>query len=78
MLDPHRTGHELTYHPGEANLRLSDACLINKVDSAAPEQLELLLKNIDSANPGARVIRARSAISVDHPERIAGRRVLVV
>jgi predicted GTPase len=78
VLDPHRAGHELTYHPGEANLRMADVLIINKVDSASQEQLDLIMKNIASTNPGAEVIRARSVVSVDHPELIRDKRVLIV
>lgn len=78
VLDPHRPGHELAYHPGEANLRMASVLLINKVDSASREQLDLLAGNIALANPKAEVIRARSVISVDHPERIRGQKVLII
>jgi predicted GTPase len=78
VLDPHRAGHELSYHPGEVNLRLADVLVINKVDSASQEQLDLLMKNIASTNPTAEVIRTRSVLSVDHPEWIHGKRVLIV
>jgi predicted GTPase len=78
VLDPHRAGHELAYHPGETNLRMADILVINKVDSASQEQLDLLQQNIALTNPRAEVIRARSELSVDHPERIQGRTVLIV
>jgi predicted GTPase len=78
VLDPHRAGHELTYHPGETNLRMADVLVINKLDSASQEQLDLIMENIASTNPGAEVIRARSVLSVDHPEWIHGKQVLIV
>ncbi|NNF47843.1 MAG: GTPase [Desulfofustis sp.] len=78
VLDPHRVGHETTYHPGETNLLLADVALINKVDSAAPEDVTTLEKNISSRNPGARIVLANSEVIADDAERIAGKRVLVV
>jgi predicted GTPase len=78
LVDPLRVGHELSYHPGEANLRRADVVLINKMDSATPEQVEQLEETIAAVNPGATVVRANSAVSADDPEAIAGKRVLVV
>ncbi|MBT8345834.1 MAG: cyclic 2,3-diphosphoglycerate synthase [Desulfofustis sp.] len=78
VLDPHRVGHETTYHPGETNLLLADVALINKVDSAAPEDVTTLEKTISSRNPGARIVLANSEVIADDAERIAGKRVLVV
>src|SRR5919205_21246 len=60
VVDPHRPGHELRYHPGETNLRMADVCIVNKVDSALPEGVEAVLGSIRTANPLARVIRAAS------------------
>jgi predicted GTPase len=78
VVDPLRAGHELTYHPGEANLRAADVLVVNKVDSATPEQLGRLEQTIRAANPGATVVKANSRVSVDDPAAIRGRRVLVV
>ena len=78
VVDPHRVGHELSYWPGEANLRRAGVIVINKVDSATNDQLELMRVNIEQANPEAIVVEAASTIRVDDPDSIAGRRVLVV
>ncbi len=78
VADPHRPGHELTYHPGEANLRMADAVVINKSNSATPEGFETVRRNIALANPGARVFRGRSPLTVDLPDLVKGRRVLAV
>lgn len=78
VVDPHRAGHETTYHPGEANLRRADIAIINKVDSADPLDVEKVKKTIETINPQARIIMANSPITVDDPEAIAGKRVLVV
>ncbi len=78
VTDPHRVGHELSYYPGETTLRLADIVVINKIDTSGPEQMHQLRKNILKVNPGARVVDAASPISVDYPERIRGKRVLVV
>ncbi len=78
VADPLRAGHETTYHPGEANLRMADVVVINKMDSASTEQVEALLRTIDELNPGATVVKANSRVTVDDPAAIAGKRVLVV
>jgi len=78
VVDPHRPGDELSYFPGGTNLLLADVVLINKIDSADYESLQQVRLNIREANPGAVVIDAASPISVDHPERIRGKQVLVV
>jgi predicted GTPase len=78
VVDPHRPGHELLYHPGETNFRRAQVLVINKIDSAEKEKLEQLLENIKTCNPEARIIRANSAISVPEGEEIAGKTVLVV
>jgi predicted GTPase len=78
VLDPHRVGHETTYHPGETNLLMADVALINKVDSAAPENVATLEKTISRHNPGARIVLADSEVVADEAARIAGKRVLVV
>ena len=78
VTDPHRPGHELSYYPGEVNLRTADVVVINKIDSAAPENVETVRANIRRVNPKAAVISANSAIEVDDPTVIEGKRVLVV
>ncbi len=78
VVDPHRPGHELLYHPGETNLRLADVVVVNKVQTARPEDVAQVLGNVARANPGAMVIRAASPIAVDDPAVLRGRRVLVV
>jgi len=78
LVDPHRPGHERRYHPGEANLRMADVVLINKVDTAPPEGVDEVRASIRDLNPDARVIEAASPLYVDRSELIRGRRVLVV
>jgi predicted GTPase len=78
LVDPHRAGHELSYYPGETNLRISDLLIVNKVDTADPIKVEEVLDNCRSANPGATVIKCRSVITADEPELIAGKQALVV
>ncbi len=78
LVDPLRVGHELTYHPGETNLRGADVVLINKIDSATPAQVAQLEATIAEANPDAIVAKANSLVTCDDPEAIAGKRVLVV
>lgn len=78
LVDPHRPGHELSYYPGETNLRMSDLLIVNKVNTADPANVETVLENCRRANPRARVIQCRSVVKVDHPELIRGKRALVV
>jgi predicted GTPase len=78
VVDPHRPGNELSYFPGETNLILADVVLINKVDSADYQDIEQVRFNVRSTNPEAILIEAASPIFLDHPERIRGKRVLVV
>ncbi len=78
VLDPHRVGHELRYHPGETNLWMADVCIINKCDSADEEDIVKLEKNIRSVNSDAEIIRANSPLTVTDPEAIKGKRILVV
>jgi predicted GTPase len=78
LVDPLRAGHELTYHPGEANLRAADVIIVNKMDSATPEQVAELDATIAATNPGATVVKANSLVTVEDPESIRGKRVLVV
>jgi predicted GTPase len=78
VVDPHRPGHELLYYPGEINFRRAHVLVINKMDSAEKEKLNVLLENIKKFNPEATVIRANSAISVPEGKEIAGKTVLVI
>jgi predicted GTPase len=78
VADPLRAGHETTYHPGEANLRMADVVVINKMDSAQPEQVAELEATIGRLNPGATVVKANSVLTVEDGEALAGKRVLVV
>jgi predicted GTPase len=78
VVDPLRPGHEVTYHPGETNLRMADVLVINKIDSATPEQVAAVEASIASANPDAMVIKARSEVSAEGGEQIEGKRVLVI
>jgi len=78
IADPHRAGHELAYHPGETNLRMADVIVINKVDTAQPEGVELVRNNIYAVNPGAVIIEAASPISVEDPRALRGKRALVI
>ena len=78
VTDPHRTGHEKEYYPGETNLRLADVVVINKIRTAEPENVEKLRHNIAQINPAARVVDAASPVTVEDPDIITGKRVLVV
>ena len=78
VADPHRPGHELTYHPGETNARAADVFVINKVDTAAAEDVMTVRENLYMLNPTAIVIEAASPLFVDDPLAIRGKRVLVV
>jgi predicted GTPase len=78
LVDPLRAGHELTYHPGETNLRGADVVIINKMDSATSEQVAQLEATIAEANPDAVVAKANSLVTCDDPDAIAGKRVLVI
>jgi predicted GTPase len=78
VADPLRAGNEVTYYPGEASLRLADVIVINKIDSATPDEIQTVRENIERVNPKAIVVDAASPITVDHPELIKGKRCLVV
>jgi predicted GTPase len=78
VADPLRVGNELTYFPGETNLRMADVVVINKVDTADIANINKLRANIRRVNTTAAIIEAASPIIVDYPERITGKRVLVV
>ncbi len=68
VADPHRAGHELLYYPGEVNMRMADVVIINKVDSAAPENIEQVRNNTRRVNPAAVIIDAASPIKVETPK----------
>src|SRR5438477_45727 len=79
VVDPHRPGHELRYHPGETNLRMADVCVVNKMDSAPQEGVDAVLGSIRTYNEDAKVVLAASPFHVDgDPASIAGKRVLAV
>lgn len=78
VVDPLRAGHELSYFPGEVNLRLANAVVINKIVSADPDSIEEVRENIRQANPKAVVIDAASPIMVDNPELVRDARVMVI
>jgi predicted GTPase len=78
VTDPHRVGHELSYYPSEVTVRIADVVIINKEDSAKTEDIVQLKKNIKSLNSSAIIVDANSPITVDHPDLISGKRVLVV
>ncbi len=79
VVDPHRPGHELRYHPGEQNLRMADVCVVNKTDTAPPEGVEAVIESIRSVNPGATIVRAASPFQVEEDtHRIEGKRVLAI
>jgi len=78
VADPHRPGHELKYHPGEANLRMADVVVINKVDTAELENIEKIENNVKKVNPNAIIVKAASPMAVDKPELIKGKRALVI
>jgi predicted GTPase len=78
VADPHRPGHETRYHPGEANLRMADVVVINKVDTAEPDNVDRVEATARELNPGAVIIRAESPVTVDDPSSVEGKRVLVI
>lgn len=78
VLDPHRPGHELAYYPGEVCFRTADVSIINKIDSAEQEAIDIVENNIKTHVPNSAIIKAESKISIDNPELIKGKRVLIV
>jgi predicted GTPase len=78
VVDPHRAGHELRFHPGEINVRLADVVLINKVDTADASSVETVRINVSHLNPTAQIMTAASPIRVDRPELLRDRRVLAI
>jgi predicted GTPase len=78
IVDPHRVGHELSYYPGEQNLRAADVVLVNKEGTADPSEIEKLVANVKSVNPGATLIHANSPVTFDEDVDLRGKRVLVI
>lgn len=78
LVDPHRPGHELSYYPGETNVRMSDVIIINKVATALPENVQKVRENVLSVNPDAMILDAASPIFVDDPTVLKGKKVLVI
>lgn len=78
VADPLRAGHELSYYPGETNLRMADVVIINKVDSATPENVEAVKQNVRGVNPDAVLVEAASPITADEANLIRGKRVLAI
>jgi len=78
VVDPHRAGHELTYYPGNTSLRMADCVVVNKIDSADADKILEVINNSKEVNPNAVIIEAASPITVDKPNLIKGKRVLVV
>lgn len=78
VTDPHRAGHEKLYYPGETNFRMADVIIINKIDTANPKNVKIIYHNAVEMNPNAIIIKANSKISVDNPELIKDKKVLVV
>jgi len=78
ITDPHRPGHEISYYPGETNLRMADVVVINKIDTADYEDVEEVRENIMSVNPNAIIIDAASPLTIEKMESIRGKRVIVV
>ena len=78
VADPHRPGHELTYYPGETNLRMADVVIVNKVDTATPENVEIVKANVRAVNPDAVIVEAASPITAVDKEPVRGKRVLVI
>jgi predicted GTPase len=78
IADPHRAGHELTYYPGEVNVRSADIVIINKVNTAQREDIDLVRANVMTVNPTAQIIEGISTITAEDTKMIAGKRVLVI
>jgi predicted GTPase len=78
LVDPHRAGHELSYYPGEINVRLADAVIVNKIDSANADDVYQVEQNVRKVNPAAVIIEAASPLFIDQPEVLRGKRVLCI
>ncbi len=78
LVDPLRPGDEMRYHPGEANVRMADIVIVNKCDSARPEDIEAVEASVRAVNPAARIIRADSPVTLEDESLVRGRRVIVI
>lgn len=78
IVDPHRAGNELTYYPGEVNVRMADVVVISKVNTAPPDSVELVRKNVKSVNPKAQIVETDMVITAEDEGKLLGKRVLVV
>jgi len=78
LADPHRAGHEISYYPGQLNMRAADIVIINKVNTAKKEDVETVRRNVETVNPKAKIIYGISSVEVDNKEMIRGKRVLVI
>lgn len=78
VVDPHRPGHERAYHPGEANVRMAQVVVVNKVDTADYANIQTVRANVQAMNPEAIILEAASPLFVEKPEAIRGKRVLVI
>ena len=78
LVDPHRVGDELSYYPGETNVRMADVVIVSKVNTADPENVEEAIANVEGINGTARIFKADITITAEDDEAILGKRVLVV
>jgi len=78
VVDPHRPGHEMNYYPGNTSLRMADVVVINKMESADGADILTVMNNVRNVNPNAAIIEGASPLTVEHPEMVTGKRVLVV
>ncbi|MFB6214581.1 MAG: GTP-binding protein, partial [Candidatus Bipolaricaulia bacterium] len=78
LTDPLRAGHEMTYYPGNVSIRMADLVVINKVETATPDQVNEVRKNVRKLNPESGIIEASSPITVEDPSVISDNRVLVI
>ena len=78
IVDPHRVGHELTYYPGETNVRMADLVIVSKVNTAKPEDVRKIKENVRGINPKATIIEASIVIKAEDEDSLAGKNVLVI
>ena len=78
VVDPHRPGDEMNYYPGNTSLRMADVVVVNKIDSASPENILKVIENSKAVNPNATIIEGASPVTVEKPKLIRGKKVLVV
>ncbi|MDD4307903.1 MAG: cyclic 2,3-diphosphoglycerate synthase [Thermoplasmata archaeon] len=78
IVDPHRPGHELAYYPGETNLRMADVVVVNKITTADPDKVDIVLANSKFANPEAIVVKAASPVTIDDKDSIRGKKILII